>query len=289
MARVAVLGIGAMGSRIARNLLAAGHAVRVYNRSPEQTAALQAAGAIVGVTPREAADGADVVISMVRDVAASREVWLAAETGALYALQHGTTAIESSTVSSAWIGELAAAVATTSAEFLDAPVLGTRPQAEAGQLIYLVGGEVMALERVREPLQATASAFHHIGAVGAGTAMKLAVNAQYAVQVAIWAETMVLLERQGITAMRAVEVLNTLPTTSPALQVGGKLMAIQNYAPMFPIELVAKDLNYAQMAADALEIAAPTLAAVRAVYADAVARGYGNDNIVGVKQLFDRV
>ncbi|MBC8160626.1 MAG: NAD(P)-dependent oxidoreductase [Roseiflexaceae bacterium] len=287
MVKVTVLGMGAMGSRLARNFLNAGYAVTVYNRSLERTAALQTDGAQVAATPRAAAAGADVVISMVRDDDASREIWLADHTGAIHSLGTNTVAIESSTVTPEWVKLLASNVVVTGAAFVEAPVLGTRPQAEAGQLIYLLGGEADAVSRVRAVLETTSSVIHHLGAVGSAAAMKLAVNAQYGVQVAIWAEMLVVLEKQGISPDRAVEVLNTLPTTSPALQVGGKLMAAHKYAPMFPIDLVEKDFGYALSAAQALGVATPTLAAVRAVYANAKAQGYGADNIVGVKQLFD--
>lgn len=284
---VAVLGMGAMGARMARTFLAAGLMVTVYNRSPEPAKALQNLGAMVAATPRAAAEGVEVVISMVRDDAASRAVWLADHTGAIHGLSAGTVAIESSTLTPGWVRELAARVEGTGAGFLDAPVLGTRPQAEARQLIYLVGGATAALERVAPLLATTSSATHHVGPVGMGATMKLAVNTLYGVQVAIWAETLALLEAQGIAPRAAVQVLNTLPTTSPALQAAGNLMAAGSYAPLFPIELVAKDFGYALATAQATGGTTPILAAVRALYAEAEARGLGSDNIVGIKRLFD--
>lgn len=286
-ATIAVLGAGAMGARVARNLLEAGHLVTVYNRSPERAKPLQNLGATLAATPRAAVEGVAVVISMVRDDEASRAVWLHEETGAINSLAAEAVAIESSTLTPHWVYALAERVHARGAAFLDAPVLGTRPQAEAKQLIYLVGGAADDLKRVAPLLAATSSAVHHLGAVGTGAKMKLAVNTLYGVQVAIWAETLALLDAQGIAVADAVQVLNTLPTTSPALQGAGKLMATGSYAPLFPIELVAKDFGYALATARALGAATPTLAAVEALYAEAAARGYGNDNIVGVKQLFD--
>ncbi|MCU0490320.1 MAG: NAD(P)-dependent oxidoreductase [Chloroflexaceae bacterium] len=286
MQTIAFLGAGAMGSRVAHNLLAAGYPVRVYNRSTEPLAALEAAGATIAATPRAAATGADVVISMVRDDEASRVVWLDAETGALGGLRAGAVAIEASTLTPEWVTELAETVRATGAAFVEAPVLGTRPQAEARQLIVLAGGEAADLARVQEVLQASASAVHHMGAVGTAATMKLAVNTLYGVQVAIWAEVLNLLERGGLPAARAVAVLNTLPTTSPAMQGAGNMMAAGNYAPMFPIELVDKDFGYAQALARALGATTPTLDVVRTLYAQANATGYGNDNIVGIKKLF---
>jgi 3-hydroxyisobutyrate dehydrogenase-like beta-hydroxyacid dehydrogenase len=286
---IAVLGTGAMGSRVVRNFLDAGHRVTVYNRSPERTRALQNSGAVLAATPRAAVEGADLVICMVRDEEASQAVWLSAETGAINGLGAGMIAIESSTLGPAWVRTLAAQISATGAAFLDAPVLGTRPQAEAKQLIYLVGGELADLARVAPVLAATSSAVHHLGAVGTGATMKLAVNTLYGVQVAIWAEMLSLLATQGLQPAEVVAVLNTLPTTSPALQGAGKLMVDENYAPLFPIELVTKDFRYALALAAASGAATPTLTAVQAVFADAEARGFAKDNIVGVKQLFDAV
>ncbi|MBC8076732.1 MAG: NAD(P)-dependent oxidoreductase [Chloroflexales bacterium] len=287
MTKITVLGAGAMGSRMARNFLNAGYAVTVYNRSPQRAASLQAAGATLAPTPRAAADDADVVISMVRDDEASQALWLSAGTGAIHSLGSGAVAIESSTLTPGWVTELAGKIRETGTAFLEAPVLGTRPQAEAGHLIYLVGGEAADLARVEAVLKATSRAIHHLGAIGSAAAMKLAVNTLYGVQVAIWAEMLALLDRQGIAPSHAVELLNTLPTTSPALQGAGTLMAQRNYTPLFPIDLVEKDFGYALATARALGVATPTLAAVHAIYADAKARGYGDDNIVGVKQVFD--
>lgn len=283
---IAVLGTGSMGSRMAARWLAAGHPVTVYNRTMEATRELQSKGATGAATPREAAQNADVVISMVRDNEASRDVWLNAETGAIHGLKSNAVVIESSTLTPAWVQELAMTLTNVGCLFLEAPVLGTRPQAEAGALIYLVGGAAEILESVREVLQVISGAIHHVGEAGEGAAIKLAVNAQYGVQVAIWAETLVLLERQGIANERAVEILNTLPTTSPALQIGGKLMVAKNYAPMFPIELVAKDFSYAASVAQSQSLTLPVLEAAQELYREATAQGFGANNIIGVAQMF---
>src|SRR5271168_1104442 len=139
--RIAVLGLGAMGRRMAVRLLRAGHSVSVYNRSAGPLHDLVAAGAMAGTTPRAAADGAEIVIAMVRDNEASRAVWCDEQDGALKGIGAGAIAIESSTLTPGWVRELAAKVQQTGANLLDAPVVGSRPQADAGQLIHLVGGD----------------------------------------------------------------------------------------------------------------------------------------------------
>ena len=132
---IAVLGLGAMGSRIARNLLDAHHRVTVYNRTPERAASLAALGAIVASSPAEAARGASIIISMVRDDEASRAIWMASDDGALQTAGDETIVIESSTVRPAWVRELAAHAARRNVRFLDAPVVGSRPAADAKQLV----------------------------------------------------------------------------------------------------------------------------------------------------------
>ncbi len=284
---IAVLGLGAMGSRMAARLLSAGHSVSVFNRSPNAAAALADAGARAAATPREAVEGCEVVVSCVRDDRASRDVWLDEATGALPALTDGAVAIESSTLTFAWARELGSTMERAGKSFLDAPVVGSRPQADAGQLVYLVGGETATLDQVRDVLLAMGGAVHRAGPVGAGTAMKLAVNALFGVQVAALAEVLGLLRAAGIAEGDAVETLSAMPVTSPAMKGVGGLMAKRVFDPLFPIDLVEKDFGYVVETANALSANVPTASAVRAVYGTAIEAGLGDENIHGVLKLFD--
>ncbi|MDJ0945950.1 MAG: NAD(P)-dependent oxidoreductase [Kiloniellales bacterium] len=286
MTRIAVLGLGAMGSRMAARLLAAGHEVSVYNRSPERGAPLEARGARRAATPREAASGAAVVIAMLRDDAASRTVWLDPETGALGGLGAGALAIESSTLTPGWVRDLAPAVAGTGARFLEAPVAGSRPQAEAGQLIYFLGGEAEAVAAARPVLEALGGAQHHVGPAGAAAVVKLAVNALFGIQVAAVAEILGLFRKAGLDAAAAAAVLGETPVLSPAAKGAAGLMLAGNFAPQFPIDLVAKDFGYVAAAAADAGAEMPIAAAVRQVYVRAAEAGLGGDNIAGVAQLF---
>ena len=143
MTSITFLGQGAMGSRMADRLEAAGHDVIRWNRS----------GAVQ--TPREAVADADIVIAMLRDDEASRSVWLDADTGALAGMKPGALAIESSTITRDHALALGEAVAAAGVRFLDAPVLGSRPQAEAGQLVHLIGGDRGDIAEVQPVLAAT--------------------------------------------------------------------------------------------------------------------------------------
>jgi hypothetical protein len=142
-----------MGSRMAANLLAAGYDVTAWNRNPAHAERLVEAGATTRESPREAARGADFVMSMVTDDNASSAVWTDPETGAIAGLSPDATVIEMSTVSPDWIASLSKRVTATGACFLDAPVAGTLPQAENRQLIFFVGGDEEVFEIAKPVLR----------------------------------------------------------------------------------------------------------------------------------------
>lgn len=284
---IAILGLGAMGARMAARLLDARHDVTVYNRTMDRARELAAQGARTAESPRQAAEGCDVVISCVRDDDASRAVWLDPDRGALVALGENAVAIESSTLTVEWTRELAAAAAKRDVAFLDAPVAGSRPQAEAGQLIYLVGGDASTVETVRDVLRVMGGAVHHCGPSGSGMVMKLAVNALFGVQVAALAEVLGMTRKAGISDGQAIEVLGAMPITSPALKGIGALMAGRTFAPMFPIDLVEKDFGYVVATTSRLGGDSPVATAVRGVYARAKDAGLGGDNITGVVKVFE--
>ncbi len=287
MKRIAVLGVGAMGSRMVQNLLQAEYQVVVHNRTADKVKPLLSQGAVYAATPREAAEQANVVISIVTNDDASRSVWLDPETGAVLGLGNDAIAIESSTLTVNWTRELAAKIGSLGAAFLDAPVVGSRPQAEAGKLIYLVGGEAEVLAQVQPILLAAGAAtVHHIGSIGQGMTMKLAVNALLGIQVAALAEVLGVLTRSGIASQKAMECLGELPIISPAAKGAGALMVTNQHTPLFPIELVEKDLRYVIQAGQASGALTPVSTAIRDLYQEAIAQGYGDDNISGIAQLF---
>ncbi|HEX8699120.1 MAG TPA: NAD(P)-dependent oxidoreductase [Myxococcaceae bacterium] len=286
MTKIAFLGLGAMGSRMARNLLSAGHTVSVWNRSPQRAAPLVEAGASLHATPRAAVTGAQVVCAMLTDDEASRDVWLNEQTGALAGMAEGSLAVEHSTLTPGWVKTLGARAASRGVRFVDAPVAGSRPQAEARQLLFLVGGEAGPVEELRPLLSAMGAAVHHLGPMGAGAAMKLAVNALFGIQIAAMAEVLSLLEKSGIEASKAVETLGAMPVTSLAAKGAGALIAARKFDPLFPIALVEKDFRYIAEAGRAVGSRTPTADAARALYQEAIAAGHGGDNIHGVAKLY---
>ena len=280
---VAVLGLGAMGRRMARRLLEAGVTLVVWNRSSNAVADLVADGARSAASPREAAEGAAVVLAVVTDDDASRAVWDGPD-GALAGLGADAVAVESSTLTPARVAEWAEAVRNRGAVPLDAPVVGSRPQAEAGRLAFLAGGDADALDRVRPLLDVMGGAVHACGPVGGGAAMKLIVNASFAAQVAQAAESLALARALGLDA--AADVLKALPVTSPAAAGAIDAIGAGAFDPLFPIDLVAKDLRYAEATAAQADRDVPIASAARAVYERARREGHGGLNVTGVARLY---
>ena len=277
---VALLGLGAMGARMAARALDAGHTLTVWNRTPSRADALVASGATLASSPREAASGAEVVVAVVRDDEASREVWTGPD-GAAAGLSPEAIAVEASTLTPGYVREWAEGVGAARA--LDAPVVGSRPQAEAAALVALVGGAPEALETARPVLETWSKAVRHAGGTGAGATLKLAVNALFAIQAAAFAETLGSLRASGVDVQTAADFLGGLPITSPAAARLVGLMASGDFAPNFPVELVEKDLGYAVEVASG---GAPVTEAARGAFERAIREGYGDDDITGVAQLY---
>ena len=279
--KIAFLGLGTMGGGMAANLLKAGFSLAVYNRTAAKAQPLVDAGARLASTPADAAKGASIVLSMLADDAASREVWLGKD-GALAAADQGAILVESSTVSPAWIAELAGLAAQHGAEFLDAPVTGSRMQAEAGQLSILVGGSDAALAAATPVLRAMSKEIVHLGPVGSGSKMKLVNNFLCGVQIASLAEALAWIERSGLDPEKALDVLKTGAPGSPLLGAISARMAAHNYTVNFLLRLIVKDLQYAQNEAARCDVDLTTAQVARSLFESAVAKGYGEVDMSAV-------
>lgn len=171
--------------------------------------------------------------------------------------------------------------------FLDAPVVGSRPQADSGNLIYLVGGQAETLQQAENILlSAGAAKILHVGDIGQAMAMKLAVNALFGIQVAALAEILGVMRKNGLELEKAIQCLSELPVINPSAKNAANLMLMQNHTPMFPINLVEKDFRYLIETALYVDAPTPASAAVCNIYLDAIALGYGGDHITGVARLF---
>lgn len=278
---VALLGLGTMGSGMAANLLKAGFPLTVWNRTASKAQPFAEQGARIAQTPAEAADGAQIILSMLADDPASREAWLGSN-GALAAAAPGTILVESSTVSPACIAELGAAAHARGLELLDAPVTGSRAQAAAAQLSFLVGGAESALATVRPALEAMGKEVLHLGPLGSGAKLKLVNNFVCGVQVASLAEAIAWLERSGLDRDKALNFLKSGAPGSPVFAGLSARMTARDYTVNFLLKLMTKDLQYAQDAAEEAGVDLTTAANARALFQQAIAQGHGDQDMSAV-------
>jgi len=285
--RVALFGLGIMGGGMARRLIGAGFPLTVFNRHPEKAAAIQREGGNVASSPRDAAAGASVAISMVADDQASRSVWLGPE-GALAALQPGSVLIESSTLTVEWIRELAAAATAQGCELLDAPVTGSKMQAAAGELTFLVGGSATALEQVRPVFSAMGKNIVHLGPTGSGAMLKLINNFLCGIQAVSTGEALALIENSGLDRAKAMDFLSAAAPGSPILKTMFARMTSGDYSPNFRMELMAKDMDYAIKEGERNGVSLTSAALALSAFNRAMAEGHGDHDFAAVVEPIRR-
>jgi len=281
---VTILGLGIMGSGMARRLLSATFPLTVYNRNREKCLPMAADGAFIAGTPREAASRSKIVLSMVADDAASRSVWLCEE-GALAGASRNSVLIECSTLSVDWIRELAAAATASGCQFLDAPVTGSKPQAVSGELLFLVGGSAEAIDTARPAFSAMGRDVIHLGPTGSGALMKLINNFLCGVQAASFAEGLALIDAAGLDRAKAMAILaGGAPGSGIVKRVAERVTAV-DFNPNFALRWMAKDLAYAIEGASGKGVALPVAKAALATFQKAIAEGYGDEDFSAVTKL----
>lgn len=279
--RVAIIGLGIMGSGMAGRLLSAGFPLTVYNRNQDKSAPFASAGAFVAGSPHEAASKADIIISMVADDIASRGVWLG-ESGALAGASRGSVLIECSTLTVGWIKELATAAAQGGCELLDAPVTGTKPHAASGELSFLIGGSAAAIVTVQAVLSVMGHEFIYLGPTGSGALMKLINNFMCGVQAASLAEAEYMIGAGGLDLEKALSILTRGAPGSGLVQRAAARAFANDFTPNFPLHLMAKDLGYAIDEASHLGRNLQTASSALAIFKDAIAKGYGDQDFSAV-------
>lgn len=283
--KIALLGLGLMGSGMAGRLLDAGYPVSIWNRTPGKTQGLADRGAAVAGSPREAARGANVVISMLADVPVCRDVWLG-RGEALVDAAPGTILVESSTVTVEWIEELDRAAKAKGCELVDAPVTGSKAQAASGQLLFLAGGQPSTLDKINPVLKSMGRDVVHVGPVGSGARLKLINNFLSGSQAAALAEALSLIERSGLDIDKALGVLTEGAPGSPLVKLLSGRMTQRQYAPQFLLRLMAKDLRYAVSEADHQDLDLDMGRAALRVFEHAIAAGQGEEDMSAVVEQF---
>jgi 3-hydroxyisobutyrate dehydrogenase len=247
-AKVGLIGLGLMGQPIGMNLLKAGHALTVWNRTTSRANELVALGAKLAMSPKDVAAASDVLLTIVSDPPALESVLWGAEgkgSGALAGLKPGSTYIDSSTISPVLARKIAAACTERNVRFLDAPVTGGDWGAKKGELVFMVGGDPATLKSVEPLLGVLGKHWFHLGPNGAGQTIKLAMNMILALQVDALAEALALVTRAGLKGEDLVEVMQSSMARSGVLDVKAPNLLKGEYKPSFPLRLMHKDLGLA--------------------------------------------
>jgi 3-hydroxyisobutyrate dehydrogenase/2-hydroxy-3-oxopropionate reductase len=278
--RVAVVGGGRMGGAMVGTLRRAGTEVVVFNRTRAKAEAVAAAtGAGVAATAAEAAAGADVVISSLADDAAVTDAYGGPD-GVAAGLRPGTVVLESSTIDPRTVRQLRPLVEEREASLLDAPVSGSVPLVERGELTVMVGGDAAALERARPVLDTLAKNVFHVGELGAGATMKLVVNASlHGLNLAL-SEGLVLAEKAGVARTAAYEVLAASAVAAPYVHYKRTAFERPEETPVaFSLDLAAKDLDLALALAERAGARLEQAATNRQVVRAAIAAGLGGADL----------
>jgi 3-hydroxyisobutyrate dehydrogenase-like beta-hydroxyacid dehydrogenase len=284
LSSIGVIGLGAMGGRIAARLLDAGHRVYGTNRTAAKAEPLVERGLVWVGTAREVAASADVVLSMVTDDEALEAI-VAGPQGILAGLRAGHVYVDMSTVSPRASRELAERVRAHGAQMLDAPVSGSIPQVESGTLAIMVGGDRAAFAAVEPLLRELGQTVTHIGPNGQGLLLKLAINISLAVQTLACSEGLLLAERAGVDPEVAAEVMGTSSIGSPMLKARIPLLLDLPEHAWFDVELMQKDIRLARQTAGELQIPVPSATVADEILTRARDLGYAHRDLASLHDV----
>jgi 3-hydroxyisobutyrate dehydrogenase-like beta-hydroxyacid dehydrogenase len=270
--RIGFLGLGTMGIPMASNLLKAGFKVQVWNRTASKAQPMAVLGAKVGKGPAHVAAESDMVITMVGRPQDVEQIVLGPD-GVADGIRAGAVLVDMSTVSPATSRQLAGAMTARQAEFLDAPVVGSKGPATSGELVILAGGLPQTLERCRPVLSKMGKTIIHAGGVGTGSALKLATNLMLAHLAAGFAEGLLLVQRAGLDPKRYLDVLEASTFRSPWYQSKGVSMVKREFGVHFALKHMRKDLLLMSELAQDVKADLPVTRAIEALFAKAEASG----------------
>lgn len=287
MTEIGFIGLGIMGSRMAANLQGQGQRLVVYNRTKEKMAPLVEKGAVAADSPAEVAGKADVLFTMLADPQAVEETALGTE-GFLDAMRSGALWADCSTVNPSFSRKMGQLARARGVHFVDAPVAGSKGPAEAGQLLFLAGGDDADVAACAPYFEAMGRGTLHAGDTGSGSAMKMVFNLLLAGAMAAFSEAMVFGQAMGLSRERLFEALLNGPLVAPF--VAGKRAKIEqdDFEADFPLRWMHKDVHLAALTAYEEEVALPLGNTVKELYALAKGAGWGEEDFSAVYRLFER-
>ena len=266
--KIAFLGLGIMGRPMAQNLVKAGHELKVWNRSPGRVVQ----GATAAATPKEAAQGAEIVWLCVSDTKAVEEV-LFGKDGAAESITPGTIVVDSSTILPGASLKFAEMIRKKGADFVDAPVTGSKVGAENGQLIFIVGARQDTFDKLQPLFKAMGKSVVRVGENGKGLAAKLSMNLMIALTFEGFAEALVLAKKQGVDLEPLMSLINQSMVRSGVVDYKAPFVMARDFSANFPMRLMHKDIHLMLDAARQNGVKLPGLETVDKVYESSVKQG----------------
>lgn len=287
MKTIGFIGLGTMGAPMASNLLKQQYDLIVYNRTASKAEQLVKEGAALAKTPREAAAGRQVVITMVSDDTSIADVYEGPE-GVLAGIGQGTTVIDCSTISPALSRELARKTEALGGIFLDAPVTGSSPAAIDGTLVFMIGGPLEAIQAHSDIFDTLGKKILPMGENGSGSVAKLAHNTIVGINNLALAEGFAIASKSGLPADSFLELVQLGSAGSKAAELKGRKIIEHNFANQFSLALMLKDLKLASSLTDNASIPSPMLNMAKSLFQAGQTQGFGDEDLSSVVKVYEQ-
>ena len=287
--KIAFIGLGIMGSRMAKNLVKKYPDLTVYNRTRSAADELVKMGATAAASAAEAVKEADVVFTMLSTPGVVKDLAFG-DSGFVKHMKRDALWIDCTTVDPGFSRDVASKARSHNVRFIDAPVAGSKIPAEKGELVFLVGGAAHDMQEVQSCLDLMGSKTIHAGDTGMGTSLKMLVNSLLAQSMAVFAESVVLGEKMGFARNFLLEFLPALPVTAPFLKSKAEKIKSNDYSVEFPLEWMQKDLHLLGLTAYDNGVPQFMASVAGEIYASAKAEGFARDDFSAIiKSLEKRV
>lgn len=281
--RVAFLGLGIMGRAMAANLVKAGHEVTVWNRTPGK----EVEGARAAASPAEAAQGVEVVWLCVSDTAAVENVLFGAD-GVEQSLTEGMVIADSSTISPSATRKFAERVARKGVQYVDSPMTGSKAGAGSGTLLFMIGGDEQAVEKLKPLYAAMGKKIFRMGETGKGQSAKLVMNLQIALIYEGFAEALTLAAKLGVDAEQLGALINSSMVKSGVIEYKLPFVLGRDFSANFPLRLMRKDIRLALEAAKEARVKLPGLETVEEIYDVAIEEGHADLDYAATLLLLEK-
>ena len=277
MKKIGFIGLGIMGSRMALNLQKAGYDLVIHNRTEEKATRLVRNGATWASTPKEVAEKVDILFTVLSTPGVVKEAALG-EQGFLQGLEKDALWVNCSTVNPSFTREMESVATQHKVRYLDAPIVGTKGPAEAGELLFLLGGDTKDINEVDALFNVMGKKALHLGPVGKAASMKMLINQLLAHAMAAFAEALVMGEAMELDQATLFDVLTATPVVAPVINALRPKLESENYEPNFPLKWIQKDLHLSSISAYECGVAAPSLNTTKELYAQAKQKGFGDQD-----------